>query len=49
MNLDIEKITRKDQQVWRSIYEVIDDSYFKVVKLSPTTFLNQCKKNPIEP
>ena len=49
MNLDIEDTASTNQQVWRSIYEVIDDSYFGVVKLFPTTFLNQCKNNPNEP
>ena len=43
MNLDIENIASTNQQFCRSIYEVIDDSYFKVVKLFPTPFLNQCK------
>ena len=32
----------------RSIYEVIDDSYFGVVKLFPKISLNQCKNNPNE-
>ena len=31
-------------KIWGSKYEVIDDSYFKVVKLFPTQFLNHCKK-----
>ena len=44
INLDIENIASKNQQVWRSIYEFIYDSYFGVVNLFPTTFLNQCKK-----
>ena len=49
MNVDIENIASIKQPFWRSIYEVIDDSYFEVVKLFPTTFLNQCKNNPNEP
>ena len=44
MNLDIENIASKSQQIWRSIYEVIHDDYFKAVKLFPTQFLNHCKK-----
>ena len=36
----------KNKQIWRSIYEVIHDYYFKVVKLLPSGFLNQCKNNP---
>ena len=46
MNLDIENIASKKEPFWRPIYEVIDDSYFEVVKLFPTTFLDQCKNNP---
>ena len=38
MNLDIENIASTNQQIWRSIYEVIHDDDFKVVKLFPTTF-----------
>ena len=38
MNLDIENIASTNQQFWRSIYEVIDDSYFGVVKLFPKIF-----------
>ena len=38
MNLDIENIASTYQQIWRSIYEVIDDQYFKVVKLFQTPF-----------
>ena len=40
MNLDIDNIAGTNQQFWISIYEVIDDSYFGVVKLSPKIFLN---------
>ena len=40
MNLDIENIASSGQQIWRSIYEVINDSYFKAVKLFPTNFLD---------
>ena len=49
MNVDIENIASKNQQFWISIYEVIDDSYFILVKLFPTTFLKQCKNNQNEP
>ena len=45
MNLDIENIDKTNQQIWRSIYEVIHDDYFKAVKFFPTEFLNQCKKD----
>ena len=45
MNVDIENISSKKTS-WRSIYEVIDNSYFEVTKLFPTTFLNQCINNP---
>ena len=44
MNLYIENIASTSQQIWISIYEVIHDDYFKVVKLFPTAFLDQCKK-----
>ena len=44
MNLDIENIASSRQQIWRSIYEVIPDDYFKFVKFFPAGFLNQCKK-----
>ena len=49
MNLDIENIASKNQPFWRSIQEVIDDSYFGVINLFPKIFLNQCKNNPNEP
>ena len=49
MNLDIENIASTNQQFCRSIYEVINDSYFKVVTLLPTPLLNQCQNNPNEP
>ena len=49
MNLDIENIASTNQNIWRSIYDVIDDSYFKVVKFFLTEFLDQCKKNQNEP
>ena len=45
INLGIENIAISSQQIWRSIYELIDDSYFKSVKLFPTQFLDHCKKN----
>ena len=48
MNVDIGNIASKKQPFWRSIYKVIDYSYFEVVKLFPTEFLNQCKNNPNE-
>ena len=48
MNVDIENIASTNRKFWRSIYEVIDDYYFKVVKLFPTIFLNQCRNNPNE-
>ena len=38
MNLDIENISSTNQQIWGSIYEVIHDDYFKVVKLFPRKF-----------
>ena len=44
MNLDIENIASANQQLWISIYEVIDDLCFKVVKLFPTEYLDKCKK-----
>ena len=40
IHLDIESIASTSQQIWRSIYEVINDSYFKAVKLFPTNFLD---------
>ena len=48
-NLCIEIISSTSKQIWRSIFEVIYDTYFKVVKLFPTEFLDQCFKNPNEP
>ena len=44
MNLDIENIASTSQQICGSIYEVVYDDYFKAVKLSPTQFLDHCKK-----
>ena len=38
MNLDIENIASTSQQIWRSIYEVIHDYYFKAVKFFATEF-----------
>ena len=49
INGDIENITSKKEQFWKSIYEVIDYSYFGVVNFFPKLFLNQCKYNPNEP
>ena len=44
MNLDIENIPSMSQQIWRSIYEVIHDDYFRAVKLFPTHFLDHCRE-----
>ena len=44
INLNIENIASTSQNIWRSIYEVIGDLYFNVVKLFPTELLDQCKK-----
>ena len=44
INLDIENIANTSRKCWRSIYEVIHDDYFKAVRLSPTQFLEHCKK-----
>ena len=49
MNVYIENTSSLKTLFWRSIYEVIDDSYFGVTKLFPTTFLKQCRNNPNEP
>ena len=49
MNLDIENISSKKQPFRRSIYKVINDSYFEETKLFPTEFLNQCIIIPNEP
>ena len=49
LNVDIKNIASKKQPFWRSIYEVIDDSYFEATRLFPSTFLNQCRNNPNEP
>ena len=49
MNVDIENIASKNQQIWRSIYEVIHYHYFRVVKFFPNKILNQCKNNPNGP
>ena len=48
MNLDIEIIASTSQKNWRSIYEVIHDDYFKVVKLLPTQFLDHYLKMNIK-
>ena len=45
MDLDIENISSTSQQIWRSVYEVIYDDYFKALKFFPTECLNQCFKN----
>ena len=42
LSLVIENISSTSQQIWGSIYEVIDDSYFKTVKLFPTQVLDHC-------
>ena len=39
LNLEIEKNSSTNQQIWRSIDEVIHDDYFKAVKLFPLAFL----------
>ena len=39
INLDIENIASTGQKNWRSIYEVINDKYFKAVNLFSTQFL----------
>ena len=44
MNLYIENISSTSQQIWRSIYEIIHDDYFKAVKLFPTKCLSHCLK-----
>ena len=49
LNLDIENIASTNQQFCRSIYEGIDDSYLKVIKLFPTECLDQCKEKPNQP
>ena len=41
MNLDIENISSKKQPFRRSIYKVINDSYFEETKLFPTKYLDQ--------
>ena len=45
MNSYIENIASTSQKIWRSIYEVIHDDYFKAVNFFPTEFLDHCKKN----
>ena len=49
MNVDIENISSKKQPFWRSIYEVIKNSYFEDTILFPTKNLNQCRNIPNEP
>ena len=48
-NVDIENISSKKQPFWRSIYEVIENSYFEETTLFRTNNLNQCRNNPNEP
>ena len=43
LNLDIENIVISSQQIWRSIYEVIDETFFN--EIFPTEYLDNCKKN----
>ena len=45
LNLENENITSTNEQIWKSIYEIIHDYYFKVVKLFPRELLNQCRNN----
>ena len=33
MNVDVENIASTSQQIWRSIYKVIENSYFEATKL----------------
>ena len=49
MNVDVENIASKKQKNWRTIYEVIDNSYFSATELFPTKVLDQCRNNPNEP
>ena len=42
MNIDVENISSKSQQIWRSIYEVFHGYYYIAVKLFPSKILNQC-------
>ena len=49
MDVDIENIASTRKPFWRSIYEVIDDSYCEVAKLFPKNVLNQCRNNQNEP
>ena len=44
MNLDIENIANTSQQIWISIYEVIDDLYFKAVNYLQHNFQTIVKK-----
>ena len=46
INVDIENIVNKKQPFRRSIYEVIENSYYEETKLFPTIFSNQCRNNP---
>ena len=43
MSVDIKSIASIKQKFWRSIYEVIDDSYFEVVKLFQKYFKTNVK------
>ena len=43
MNLDIENVASTSQQTCRSIYKVINDDFFKAVKLFTAQFLDHCK------
>ena len=43
-NLDIENISSTSQQIWKSIYGVIHDYYFKSVKFFPTKVYTNVKK-----
>ena len=48
MNLHIENIASTSQQIWRSIYEVMHDDYFKAVYSFQRNFQTNVK-NQNEP
>ena len=45
MDIDVENIDKNDQNIWRTIYKVIDAPYFRRVKLLTKSFLHHCEKH----
>ena len=44
MDLDVANIDENYNNIWRTIYEAIDEGSFFKVKIFPRAFINICKK-----